>query len=102
MARQIVPRVTGLPCPDAMPLVSQSGWDAKADMKKAQMRIVGALALVGLAALLAANPVLAQTPPPGTILARASEATPEQIKFARNIGVNLRITRDGRLFVATW
>ena len=66
------------------------------------MRIVGALAWVGLAALLAANPVLAQTPPPGTILARASEATPEQIKFARNIGVNLRITRDGRLFVATW
>jgi hypothetical protein len=85
-----------------MTLVSQTGWDAKADMKKAQMRIFGALAVLAWAALSGASPAAAQSPPPGTILARATEATPEQIKFARNIGVNLRITRDGRLFAATW
>jgi hypothetical protein len=70
------------------------------------MRNSGILATMGLAlALMSAglgSPVLAQGAPPATILQRAQEAAPEQVRFAARIGVNLRVTRDGRLFVATW
>ena len=64
--------------------------------------LVGILA--GIAALLAAGPLGAQSPgpPQGTILQRAQEAIPDKVKFGQQIGVSNRVTRDGRLFVTTW
>jgi hypothetical protein len=60
------------------------------------------LAIAGLALAAHATPVRAQAAPPATILQRAQEAIPEQVRFASRIGANLRVTRDGRLFAATW
>jgi hypothetical protein len=64
--------------------------------------LLGILAIAGLLAAMPMAPVHAQGTPPATILQRAQEAVPEQVRFASRIGVSLRVTRDGRLFAATW
>jgi hypothetical protein len=66
------------------------------------MSKAAAFFLSGFAAILAAGPVAAQAPPQATILQRAQETIPEPTRFARQIGVNFRVTRDGRLFAASW
>jgi len=65
----------------------------------------GLLGILAIAVLLSAMPTArlhAQTAPQATILQRAQEAIPEQVRFASRIGANLRVTRDGRLFAASW
>jgi hypothetical protein len=63
---------------------------------------LGTLAAIALFA--AGGPAGAQSPrpPQETILQRAQAAIPDKFKFGQQIGVNNRVTRDGRLFVTTW
>jgi hypothetical protein len=65
-------------------------------------RLVGILG--GIAAIFAVLPAVAQSPgpPQATILQRAQEVIPDKLKFAIQIGVSNRVTRDGRLFVTSW
>ena len=60
---------------------------------------------IGLAIwLFAAVPVGAQAPniPGGTIVQRAQQMVPDKVRFAQQIGAQVRVSRDGRLFAATW
>jgi hypothetical protein len=53
-----------------------------------------------LAATLVAGSAYAQVP--NTILQRAIEMVPDKVKFTQQIGAQVRISRDGRLFAMTW
>ncbi|MBI1245029.1 MAG: hypothetical protein GC202_08485 [Alphaproteobacteria bacterium] len=65
-------------------------------------RILGVLAATALICCSAAALAQSPAPPQATILQRAQEVIPDKVKFAQQIGVTNRVTRDGRLFVSTW
>lgn len=67
-------------------------------MRYRVLGFVGA-AILALAVTLA-GPSRAQMP--NTILQIATEKVPDKVKFSQQIGAQVRLSRDGRLFAMTW